>query len=200
MRFTILSAAILLGAGSANAQGLAGCKVGDYVAASFGGKWLPSVVVAVDPSNVYPCRIHPLGYMDTMDTSWAPSMLRPYAAATVPIAPYPDDPWVMKMKGQQAFRPDNVLPGAYECYALTGGRLEARFAMNFKVVGGFRYTDWEGKPGMFDFDPGTGDMLFHGAAHDGHRASFKQPSNPPTRNAPPNVTFQMSGDSCDLKM
>ena len=186
--------------GPARAQGLAQCSVGEQVAASYGGKWLHSVVVAVDPGNVYPCRVHPLGYLDTMNTSWAPSMLRPLSEVNAPLGGLQSDPWLAKMQGRQPFKATAILHGSYECYALSGGRLSPRLALNFQVTGPGRYTDWGGKSGTFQFDPGSGGILFHGAALDGQRATYEQPTNPPSRNEPPRVTFAVSGDSCDLKL
>lgn len=41
----------------------------------------------------------------------------------------------MKLSGQKPFKATVVLNGTYECYALSGGRLSPRLALNFKVVG-----------------------------------------------------------------
>lgn len=91
------------------------------------------------------------------------------------------------------------IPGLYECYALTSGHLSPRLALNLTIVDGQTYRDFQGGAGRYTID-GSGTMTFVGAALSGQRARYSQPSTPPTRNRPPNVTYVVSGDSCDLKM
>lgn len=179
------------------------CKTGDRVAmpAGYHDKWLDAVVVAVDPSKPYPCRVHPLGYLDTMDESFSPSMLKaPGAIKTEPVGNLANDPRLLTMQGKNAFRPSKIMEGSYECYALTSGHLSPRMALNFTILGGNRYTDAAGASGSYDFDTASLGLIFRGAALDGQRASYAQPSNPPNKNTPPNVTFATSGDSCDLAL
>lgn len=72
-----LAAALLLFMGSMALAQNAKYKVGDRVAAPFvGTQFLDSVVVRLDPDSPYPCRVYPLGYLDTMDTSFPASMLK----------------------------------------------------------------------------------------------------------------------------
>lgn len=90
------------------------------------------------------------------------------------------------------------LPGLYECYALTSGHLSPRLALNLTIVDGASYRDYRGGAGTYTID-GAGTITFVGAALNGQRAKYSQPSTPPTRNQPPNVTYVVSGDSCDLR-
>lgn len=189
----------LVGPAAASAQGLAQCQVGDKVAAPFaGGKLLPSVVVAVNPGQPFPCRVHPLGYVNTMDTSFKPSMLAPAAAANAAPGGIASDPYLTG--GAAAPRPAAVLPGSYQCFALTGARLSPRLALNFTVLDGSSYRDASGAAGRYSFDAASGAMVFQGAGLDGQQAVFQQPTAPPSRNQPPRVVFRVSGDTCDLKM
>ena len=177
------------------------CKIGDRVAmpAGYQDKWLDAVVIAVDASKPYPCRVHPLGYLDTMDESFSASMLKaPGSVKTEPIGNLGNDPQLLALQGKQAFKPSQVLQGAYECYALSSGHLAPRMALNFKILGAGRYSDVAGAAGSFDFDARSLGIVFRGAALDGQRATYAQPGNPPSKNSPPNVTFVTSGDSCDL--
>ena len=59
------------------AKGLKECKVGDRVIASHQGQWLSAEVIAVDPAARYACKVHLIGRPPTMDSSFAPWMLRP---------------------------------------------------------------------------------------------------------------------------
>ena len=59
------------------AKGLKECKVGDRVIASQQGQWLSAEVIAVNPAERYPCKVHLIGRPPTMDSSFAPWMLRP---------------------------------------------------------------------------------------------------------------------------
>jgi len=179
------------------------CKVGDRVAmpAGYQDKWLDAVVIAVDASKPYPCRVHPLGYLDTMDESFSSAMLRaPASIKTEPVGNLANDPRLLALQGKQAFRPSKVLQGAYECYALTSGHLSPRLALNFTILGPNSYRDAAGASGGYDFDAASLGLVFRGAALDGQRATYAQPSNPPNKNTPPNVTFVTSGDSCDLAL
>ncbi len=188
--------------GIASAQ-LQQCHVGDKVAsaAGFQDKWLQSVVIAVDPKSPYPCRVHPLGYASTMEQSFKPSMLKAVGAvATQPVGGLANDPYLLAAQGKKAFKPSSLVRGSYECYALSGGRLSPRMALNFTVLDGRNYKDAAGASGTYSFEATSGAMLFSGAALNGQHASYAQPSDPPSRNTPPAVTFTVSGDSCDLKM
>lgn len=186
----------------AGAQGLASCQVGQRVAMkNFRDKWVPAVVVAVDPSKPYPCRVHPLGYTEYQNESWPPSMLRPASAATEPPGALASDPYLRQAQGgRPASRPGRVLPGSYECSALSGGRLSPRMALNFSIADGGRYRDVSGAAGTYRFDPGSGAIAFSGAALDGQRGRYEQPTTPPTRNQPPTVTLDVSHDSCELRL
>ena len=68
------------------------------------------------------------------------------------------------------------------CYALTSGRLSPRLALNCTIVDDSHYRDAAGGAGSYTFDGSSGRL------------------DPPTRNAPPNITDAVSGDSCDLQM
>ncbi|HTR83760.1 MAG TPA: hypothetical protein VMI56_04745 [Reyranella sp.] len=192
---------LAIAAGPAAAQ-LSSCQVGQAVAAkNFRDRWAPAVVIAVEPGKPYPCRVHMLGYNDLEQQSWAPSMLRPASAATEPPGALTSDPWLQKVQGKAApAKPGAIIPGAYECYALTGGRLSPRLTLNFTIVDGRNYRDASGASGTYSFDAGSGGIVFTGAGLNGQRATYSQPATPPTRNNPPNVTYVVSGDSCDLKM
>ena len=186
---------------AAGAQG--SCNVGQRVAmpAGFQDKWLDAVVVRVDAGKPYPCRVHPLGYLDTMDQSFSASMLKaPGTIKTEPVGNLANDPHLLALQGKQAFKPSKIVQGAYECYALSSGHLSPRMALNFSIQSDSRYADVSGAAGNYAFDAGSATLVFHGAALDGQRATYAQPSDPPNKNTPPNVTFVVSGDSCDLKM
>ncbi|HTR84533.1 MAG TPA: hypothetical protein VMI56_08650 [Reyranella sp.] len=168
------------------------------MAASFGTQLLPSVVVAVDPSQPFPCRVHPLGYVNTMDTSFKPSMLAPISAATSPPGGIANDPYLTG--GQAAPKPIAAFPGSYQCFAFTGGRLSPRLALNFTILDGNYYRDVSGGSGRYLFNADSGLMKFDGGALDGQYATYQQPTTPPSKNQPPRVVFKVSGDTCDLKM
>ncbi|MBS0540021.1 MAG: hypothetical protein JSR47_14745 [Proteobacteria bacterium] len=59
------------------AKGLTSCKEGDRVLASHEGRWIPALVIAVDPEAKYPCKVHLLGRPPSLDASFAAWMLRP---------------------------------------------------------------------------------------------------------------------------
>jgi len=93
-------------------------KAGDRVAADFGVGYLDSVIIRVDPASPYPYRVHPLGYLDTMDSSFSAVMLRaPGSVHTKPVGGIANDPWLMKVAGRKAFHPTTIYPGAYECWS-----------------------------------------------------------------------------------
>ena len=180
-------------------------KIGDRVAAPFvGTEYLDSVVVRVDPDSPYPYRVHPLGYLDTMDTSFPASMLKaPGSVATQPIGGIADDPWLMKISGKKAFRAGALFPGKYECWTLSAGgsaSLEAAMGLNFEILGASQYRDSAGAEASYQFDAGSGSIVFQGGALDGQKATYEQVSEPPTANQPPTVTFVASGDSCQHPM
>ena len=58
------------------AKGLKECKVGDRVIASHQGQWLSAEVIAVNPAERYPCKVHLIGRPPTLDSSFAAWMLR----------------------------------------------------------------------------------------------------------------------------
>jgi hypothetical protein len=191
MRIVVLVFAAL----AASAAMAADYKVGDRVAmpAGYGDKWLDAVVIKVDPSSPYPYRVHPLGYLDTMDESFNAAMLKPHGAIpTLPIAGIKNDPWLLKVTGAKAFHPTVVMAGKYECWQGT----QARLALNFEILDAHRYRDFGGTVGAYDFNAGTGALLFHGGGLNGQAASYEQASNPPTKSQPPTVTLKTSGDGC----
>jgi hypothetical protein len=200
-----LAAALLLSMmGPAPAQN-ANYKVGDRVAAPFvGTQYLDSVVVRVDPDSPYPYRVHPLGYLDTMDTSFPASMLKARGSvATQPVGGMADDPWLMKVSGAAAFHASALYPGKYECWTLSSGgsaSLEAAMGLNFEILGASQYRDSAGALAGYQFDAGSGSIIFQGGALDGQKATYQQVSDPPTANQPPTVTFVVSGDSCQRPM
>jgi hypothetical protein len=58
------------------AKGLKECKVGDRVIARHQGQWLSAEVIAVEPAERYPCKVHLIGRPPTLDSSFAAWMLR----------------------------------------------------------------------------------------------------------------------------
>lgn len=176
------------------------CTVGQRVAVPAGYKdqWYQAVVIAVDPSKPYPCRVHPLGYASTEEQSFAPSMMRDPSAATLPIGADSTDPYLTG--GQQPAKPARILPGSYECYTGTGGALHSAMGENFTILDGSNYRDTAGAAGTYRFDAASGTVAFQGGALNGQRGVYQQPSTPPIKNRPPTVTIQASGDACDLKM
>jgi hypothetical protein len=201
LRYAIMAAGLGLAAGPASAQGLGQCTVGQVVSSPAGhhDKYLQSVVIAVTPGHPFPCRVHPLGYPPTMEESFKPSMLRAAGSvATEPVGGIADDPRLLALKGQKAFKPSAAARGSYECWgAGSGGQLSARMALNFTILDGGRYRDWGGNTGAYRFDMTSGTMTFQGAALDGQRGLYKQAVDPPTRKNPAQVFFQPSGDGCD---
>jgi len=174
---------------------LAAYKVGDRVAmpAGFGDKWMDAVVIKVDPSSPYPYRVHPLGYLDTMDQSFSEKMLKPRGAiATMPVGGIANDPWLMRATGTKAFHPGTLMVGKYECWHGS----EASMMLNFDVLDAHRYRDSGGVIGSYDFNAGSGAVMFHGGGLNGVQGGYEQASNPPTKSQPPTVTLKVSGDSC----
>jgi hypothetical protein len=191
---------------SAQAQVSPNLKVGDRVAmpAGFQDKWMDAVIVEVDPSKPYPYRVHPLGYLDTMNQSFSAPMLKaPGTIQTMPIGGIGNDPWLLKVQGRKAFQPTAIYAGAYECFTLSGGgtaSLSSAMQLNFAILDGSRYRDVAGHVGTYSFNPNGLGIVFQGGTLNGMRATYAQPSNPPNRNTPPNITFAVSGDSCDAKL
>ena len=180
-------------------------NVGDRVAAPFiGTDYLDSVVVRIDPSSPYPYRVHPLGYLDTMDTSFPASMLKaPGSVPTKAIGGVADDPWLMKVNGTTKYQPAALFPGKYECWTLSSSgsaSLEAAMGLNFEILDGNQYRDSAGSVANYQFDAGSGNLVFQGGALGGQKAAYEQVSNPPTASQPPTVTFAVSGDSCQHPM
>lgn len=200
----IALAGALLAAATAAAAGA--YKVGDRVAipTGFNDKYYDSVVIRIDPASPYPYRVHPLGFIDTMDQSFSASMLR--APGSVPMQPMggiKNDPWLMKIAGTKAFHPTTLYPGKYECWTLSGGgsaSLEAAAILNFEILDAHRYRDVRGTVASYSFDAKTATLVFHGGTLNGQAASYEQASNPPTKSQPPNVTLKASGDSCDRRL
>src|SRR4029079_138208 len=128
----------------------------------------------------------PLGYPSTMEESFKPSMLRsPGAIATEPVGGVADDPHLLALKGQKAFKASAVARGSYECWgAGSGGQLSARMALNFPILDGSHYRDWGGNAGTYSFDAGSGTVTFQGAALGGQRGLYKQAVRPPTQAKP----------------
>jgi hypothetical protein len=183
---------------AASAALAANYKVGDRVAmpAGFGDKWMDAVVIKIDPAAPYPYRVHPLGYLDTMDQSFSGAMLKPRGAiATMAVGGIANDPWLMKATGAKAFHPAAALTGKYECWTYSGGRLEAAMALNFEILDAHRYRDSGGTVGAYDFNAGTANLMFRGGGLNGQQAKYEQASNPPTKSQPPTVTLR-NGDSC----
>jgi hypothetical protein len=88
--------------------------------------------------------------------------------------------------------------GRYECWAYTGGHLEAAMTENFSLAGGGRYTDAGRHAGSYAVTSGT--ITFHGAALNGVQAKYIQ-GRVGSPN-PPHVQFigaRSSGDECDGK-
>ncbi|SRR5579883_1339164 len=188
----------LLAVGFGIARGQAQYKVGDRVDAPFGPSYLQSVVIGVDPKSPFPYRVHPLGYLDTLDTSFNAQMLKPPGSEpTRPIGGIADDPWLLKIQGKKAFHPVRVYRGPYQCFAPSGTRREPRLALNFTIVDDRRYRDAAGAGGTYEFDADNTTLTFKGGALDGQHANYVQASNPPTHAQPPAITLTASGDTCD---
>ena len=187
---------LAIGLGVARAQ--AQYKVGDQVDAPFGPSFLQSVVVAVDPKSPFPFRVHPLGYLNTMDTSFSAAMLKPPGSEpTRPVGGIVDDPWLLKVQGKKAFHPVRVYRGPYQCFTENGKQLEARMALNFTIVDDHRYRDWAGHSGTYEFDANGLTLAFKGGALDGQGATYHQASDPPTHSEPPAITLMNAGERCD---
>jgi len=185
--------AVALGATRAQAQ----YKVGDPVDAPFGPTYLQSVVVAIDPKSPFPYRVHPLGYLNTLDSSFSAAMLKaPGSEPTRPIGDIASDPWLLKVQREKAFHPVHVYRGPYACFSLSGTRPEARPAFNFTIVDGHRYRDAAGHGGAYQFDAGNATLLFKGGALDGQHATYRQASDPPTHAEPPAITLTAVDDRC----
>lgn len=187
---------LAVGLGAARAQ--AQYKVGDPVDAQFGPTYLQSVVVAVNPKSPFPYRVHPLGYLSTLDTSFSAAMLKPPGSEpTRPIGGIVDDPWLRKVQSKHAFHPARVYRGPYQCFAENGKQLEARMALNFTIVDDRRYRDAAGHGGTYEFDAKDLTLAFKGGALDGQGATYHQASDPPTHDEPPSITLTKAGEKCD---
>ncbi|HKQ88726.1 MAG TPA: hypothetical protein VJS43_18365 [Candidatus Acidoferrales bacterium] len=198
IRTLLIAIFCLLGAGLGTARAQAQYKVGDRVDAPFGPGYLDSVVIAVDPNSPFPFRVHPLGYLNTMDTSFNAQMLKPPGSEpTRPIGGIVDDPWLLKVQGKKAFHPERVYRGPYECFSLGGTRPEARLTFNFTIVDDHRYRDAAGKNGTYEFDAGAATLTFKGGVLDGQHATYHQASDPPTHAEPPAITLTEANNRCD---
>jgi len=202
MRFRIRlprAAAVLIAAACLTAAMAAAAdyKAGDRVAAPFGTQYLDSVIIRVDPSSPFPYRVHPLGYLDTMDTSFSAVMLHaPGSVQTQPVGGIANDPWLMKVSGRKAFHPTTLYPGQYECWSFN----EAVMMLNFAIIDAHHYRDHAGTVAGYDFNAQSGAVVFHGGTLNGQHASYEQASNPPTANQPPTVTLKASGDACQRRL
>lgn len=190
--------------GTAYAQGTPQYKVGDRVAADFGVGYLDSVIIRVDPKSPFPYRVHPLGYLSTMDSSFMGKMLKtPGSVPTKPQGGIADDPYLFAIQGKKAFHPVEIYRAAYECWTLSGGgsaSLQAAGILNFTILDQHRYRDIKGNTSTYKFNAANGTLVFEGGTLGGQRATYKQASNPPTASQPPSVTFVTSGDSCDARL
>ena len=187
----------------ASAAWAADYKVGDRVAipTGFNDKYYDSVIVRIDPANPYPYRVHPLGFLDTMDTNYSAVMLK--APGSVPMMPdggIKNDPWLMKMTGTKAFHATTLYPGKYECYTFTDGELTPAGILNFQILGPHHYRDINGHVADYSFDAKSATLVFHGGTLNGQAATYEQTANPPAKTQPPTVTFKVSGDSCQPQM
>ena len=172
--------------------------MGDRVDVPFGPAYLDSVVIAVDPKSPFPYRVHPLGYLNALDTSFSAQMLKPAGGEpTRSIGDIADDPWPLKIQGKKASHPVRAYRGTYECFTLNGTQLEARLPINFTIVDDHRYRDWAGHTGTYEFDAGNATLTFKGGALDGHGATYAQASNPPAHAQPPAITLTAHGYTCD---
>ncbi len=172
-------------------------KVGDRVAAPFGTQYLDSVIIRVDPSSPFPYRVHPLGYIDTMDTSFSAQMLHtPGSVQTQPVGGITNDPWLMKVSGRKAFHPTTLYPGQYQCWSFN----EAVMMLNFAIIDAHHYRDHAGTVASYDFDAKSATLVFRGGTLNGQHASYEQASNPPNANQPPTVTLKASGDACQRRL
>ena len=184
----LIVATALAGGETALAQTAQQWKVGDRVAmpAGYSDKWLQAVIVRVDPSSPFPYRVHPLGYLNTMDTSFNAAMLRaPGSVKTEPIGGIANDPWLMKVTGMTAFHPTTLYPGKYQCWTLSqGGSSYTQSAMilNFEILDNSHYRDVSGAVASYRFDPQTATLVFQGGALNGRQASY---SRSPTRQRRP---------------
>ncbi|MBS0547972.1 MAG: hypothetical protein JSR24_09490 [Proteobacteria bacterium] len=202
----VMLAAFCLGLPATARAQLASCQVGQRVAyKNHYDKWTPGVVIAVNPGSPYPCRVHRLGANDLEQESWPASGLRPPEAATEPVGPDTTDPWLRGAGGRAAPQQPHAVPGGraaavlrgnYECYNF--GR--PRIMLNLSILDARTYRDSSGTTAHYSFDPATGMIVFQGGILDGQRATFAQPTNPPSARNPPTITYQVSGDSCDLKL
>src|SRR6185312_4278228 len=205
MRFVLLALAPLMPlalAAPVQAQ-LQSCTVGQQVAmpAGYQDKWLQAVIIEVKPGDTHPCRAHPLGYTPYADFSYKPSALRAMESVpTQPIGGIVDDPHLLALKGQKAFKATRVATGHYECAAFTGGRLEVRPSLEFTIVDKGNYRDAFGGHGTYAFDASSGAMAFRGGALDGQRGYYKQASDPPVKTQPPEFNFDVSHDTCTMAM
>ncbi|HUC61997.1 MAG TPA: hypothetical protein VMF53_08565 [Alphaproteobacteria bacterium] len=173
-------------------------QVGDRVAAPFGAQFLDSVIVRIDAGSPFPYRVHPLGYVNTMDTSFNAQMLHaPGSVKTAPVGGIANDPYLLAVQGKQPFHPTKVFTGAYQCWTLSGVRLEPALMLNFSILDGGRYRDHGGVAGAYAFDAASQTLVFQGGALDGRRAKYEQASDPPTASQPPAITLEASGDRCD---
>lgn len=198
IRILLIAVCSVLAVGLGAARARAQYKVGDRVDARFGPTYLQSVVIAVDPKSPFPYRVHPLGYLNTLDTSFSAAMLKPPGSEpTRPVGGIVDDPWLLKVQGKKAFRPVRVYRGPYQCVAENGTRLEARMALNFAIVDDHHYRDAAGHSGTYEFDADNLTLAFKGGALDGQGATYHQASNPPTRAEPPSITLTTAGERCD---
>ncbi len=91
-----------------------------------------------------------------------------------------------------------IVAGRYECYAYSGGHLEAALMENFSIGGGGSYRDAGGHAGTYATSGGI--MTFHGGGLNGVQARYI-PGQVGSAN-PPHIQFvsaRGSGDECDGK-
>ena len=158
-----------------------------------------SLIVKVRDDAYAPYRVHPIGYITTMDR-WVPeSYIR--AAGTGTTEPIPggasgeaNDEVLRTMhapaNGSAAAR---TLPAAPSAGAGVGGVAVRRYhcvtflvdhlqdMAPFTINPGGRYTDRDGRAGTYTVSAGV--ITFHGGNYDGQRAEYE------TSNGKPNVHF-----------
>ena len=148
--------------------------VGDAVEYGDDGQWRRAVIIAVrdDAYSVY--RVHPFGYIDTMDGWVREADVRPAGSGPTAIVPGGEarDPVWQKYFGKHGGAPaapvTPTLKG-YHCVAFIVDHLQDEGDFTLESRG--RYRDRNGQPGTWTQDGAT--LTFHGGALDRQRAEFE---------------------------
>jgi hypothetical protein len=144
------------------------------------GKWYKAIIVKVRDDAYAPYRVHPLGYITTMD-HWVPaSYIRAQGSGSTEPVPggEANDVVLRSMRSGTATRGAStgaVAQKSYHCVFFVVDHLVD--AAPFTINGGGAYTDRDGVRGTYTMNAAT--LTFHGGNYNGQKAEYDISSGRP---------------------